>query len=239
MVLIAAGEDDPDYPEIQRLTENLKEATATASNLTVQNLQLRWGLRPGELPFLLGCPVFDFTSETEFGDLALDILLFLALEISITPIAGHCITPDRACVGADRSVLRSKVAIYRIRKFFDGVMTGEILDDLISHLMERLRGFIPDLTLRHVSCCARCFRMYCVTGSSSLAAPSIAHDKPKSEAWRSQKKLPSGMRQFAKNRKMKSGLTIVQDTSARTCRKAVTIYLSDPFPPFFQHAKRD
>jgi hypothetical protein len=237
-VLITADGDDPDYPNLQQLTNELKETTAAASDLIVQSLQLEWGIRPDKLPFLLSCPVFDFKSESDFPDLATDILLFLAIETSLVVIPGQCITPEKVCVGADRSILRSKVAIYRIRKFFDGVLTGPEMDHLISFVMNKLRALIPDLTLRHVPCCVRCLNLYCATGSSSLAAPSIVADDKESNAWRSLNKMPIGMRKFAQNKRMRSGLLVVQDTSARACRQAFGVYLSDPFPPFRQHPPR-
>jgi hypothetical protein len=224
---------------VQQLTDDLKTITASASDLTVHALQLRWGLRPGELPYLLGCPVFDFVSESHFADLVVDILLCLALEISVVGTPGQCITPERVCIGADRSVLRSKVALYRIRKFFTGAVTGKDLDKLIDYVMEKLRGAIPDLALAHVPCCARCLHMYSTAASSSLAAAPIAADRRESNQWRPQNKLPGGMRAFAQNKRMKSGLLIVQDASTKSCKQAVAIYLADPFPAFFQHSRRE
>jgi hypothetical protein len=235
IVGITADEDDSDSSTLQKLTNHLKEVTAAACNLTITNLQLRWGIRSSQLPYLLGCQVFDFTTECDFPDRMAEILLFLALEISIVTIPGQCITPEKVCIGADHSILRSKVAIHRIRKFFDGVVTGDALDRLISYIIGKLREVMPDLTLRHVPCCVNCFRMYSVTSATSLTSSPVQMGKGSNGTPKRPKTRPAGIWKFAKPKKTDSQLLYVQDTSTRSCQQAFPLYLSDPFPPFFQH----
>jgi hypothetical protein len=175
IIMISNTEEDSDNPELQTLTNELQAITEKATDWRFETFQIRWGLRDGELPFMLDGPECDAPLSIARE------LLCLALEIVVQPQPGKCITPERVCVGADRSIQRKKVAIFRIRKFFDKSLPDDQLDEIIARITRKFNDLYPDSTLKNVSCCSHCFALFhnfskvtrfCTTASTKASASS-------------------------------------------------------------------
>jgi hypothetical protein len=233
---VVAVDADGDESELQLLTADLRRVAERGAGCSLPVFSLRWGVRAGALPFLLEGPAQDVAVQT------LHELLCLALEVSLTPSPGECITADRVCVGCDFSVQRLKVAIFRIRRFFECVATGDVLDAIVRRVTRRFAEVSPGVAFRTVSCCNHCFRLYSMASMRALAITRLPppektryKGKALSVNLTHQNDGPKKMERFLEFQKMPSGLTVVQDVSTRSQRVAHTLYLSDPFPPFMQH----
>jgi hypothetical protein len=231
--LVAADGDGGADPALRALTAELRAITERATDCRFARFEVRWGVRDGAPPFLLDGPAGGV------GRGAALELLCLALEITVQPEPGRCITPDRACVGADHTVQRKKVAIFRIRRFFNRALDGDDLDAAIQRVVARFGALYPDSALASVPCCPHCFKLYSTTSAmSAAAAPIVPLQRPVRPLTLSVQRrvFPQKMRHFVAFQQMPSGLTIVQDVSAGSHRSAYHIYSSDPFPAFRQHA---
>jgi hypothetical protein len=233
IVVLSGDGEDQDNPTLQNLTKELQAITEKGTGCTFENFEIQWGLRAGELPFMLEGP------ECDVPPLVALELLCLALEVVVQPQPGRCITPERVCVGCDHSIQRKKVAIFRIRKFFDKYLGTDELDQTIERITSKFNALYPESTLRNVACCPYCFKLYSTTSSRSLSSAPLPPPRNRRAVSASlkEKDFPTRMRRFVAFQKMPSGLTIVQDISAGSHRKAHCLYLSDPFPAFLQHPR--
>jgi hypothetical protein len=232
IVVISGDGNDSENAALQTLTKDLQKITEKGTDQTFANFQIRWGVREGELPFLLDGPECDLPVSVAIE------LLCLALEVVVQPQPGQCITPERVCVGADHSIQRKKVAIFRIRKFFDKTLSNEALDETIERITSKFNDLYPESVLKNVPCCLHCFKLYSTTSSKSLASAPLPPPKSRRavSATLKEKDFPTRMKRFVAFQKTPSGLTIMQDISAGSHRRAHCIYLSDPFPAFRQHS---
>jgi hypothetical protein len=227
---------DDEESQLQKLTDDLRRVAEHGAGSSLPDFSIRWGVRARELPFLLEGPAQPVPLQT------LRELLCLALEVSLSPSPGQCITRDRICVGCDFSVQRLKVAIFRIRKFFECAATGDALDAIVRRISKRFAEVSPGVALRTVSCCSHCFRLYSMASARSIALTKLPPPEERRYKGRAlsanltrQNEGPKKMKRFLAFQKTPSGLTVVQDVSAQSQRIANPLYLSDPFPPFLQH----
>ena len=222
------------HPELQRLTNVLKAVTETAVGVVLDDFEITWGTWENEkLPFLM------YVHGTVSGDIDLSLVnqiaLCLAIEMTVVPEPGKCITPDRTCFAAKHTIERKKVVLYRVRKFF-----GPRADnDTVMYVIKRLEGIDQRLTVSSVKCCQHCFNMYTRTvrpatgtkgrGVSRAGSRANADNKSSKSKTAVQQPVepPEGLPALSKK---KSGLALTQHVSFKTEYKARALYANPPFP---------
>jgi hypothetical protein len=228
-VVTKAGDTSEDEA-LQALTDELRDITEKVTSHSLPNFQIRWGVRSDSLPFLVDGPTVD-APEGHIHE-----LLCLALEVALVAEPGVCITLGRVCVGAGFTVPRIKVAHFRIRKFFERAVSGDVLDAIIQRVSAKFGEAAPKAAFATVACCRHCFALYSVTAVKSAA---LAPPPPKQKTFQKRRTtrpsaMPRSLNHLVPFQKLPSGITVVQDISAQAHRVAYGVYSSDPFPPFRQ-----
>lgn len=210
------------HPDLQRLTTELKAITESAAGITIDGFQITWGVWDTEpLPFLM----YARGTASGGGNLTLltQQLLCIAIEMTVSPVEGKCITPDRNCFAPTHIIDRRRVVGWRVLHFF-----GSDADvDTMKRVMARLEEIDPKIATARVKCCQHCYNMYTRTVRPATGTGSRARSRAPSTKSR---EPPPPEPPLPALKKTKSGLSMNQQVSIRTEYKARALYGNVPFP---------
>jgi hypothetical protein len=121
---------------------------------------LRFGLLEGKPPVLLDCDGSFFQPSERLAPYVgcvQMISLFYALEASVVPITGECITRAKFCLAGSQSLSRSKIAGVHVKTMIEAL---NFPDAAFHYVKRRIMLLCPTLMMANAPVCGACFKYY-------------------------------------------------------------------------------